>query len=93
MMISLSFSPLSAEDLAQGMYIPNTVRKCWNIGKQIISARKNLKNPIKSIFKCVQGYKVFKGKIIQVIFFKFLFCLMYLMQYLLSVLIKVNFLK
>ncbi|MDI3481637.1 MAG: uncharacterized protein PWQ97_1292, partial [Tepidanaerobacteraceae bacterium] len=44
----------------------NSISKSWELGKAVYKCRKTHDDPIENIVKIVGGYKVFKGKIVDI---------------------------
>ena len=57
--------PMDGATLKQSV-IPKTITLSMEIGKSILEARASRENPVEAVIKAVNGFKLFKGKVIKV---------------------------
>ncbi|MGB9813422.1 MAG: DUF917 domain-containing protein [Thermovenabulum sp.] len=57
--------PMTGSQLKRSA-IFNSISKSWELGKAIYNCRKTHEDPIEKVVKIVGGYKVFKGKIVDI---------------------------
>ncbi|MCR4429726.1 MAG: DUF917 domain-containing protein [Tepidanaerobacteraceae bacterium] len=57
--------PMTGRQLKEAA-IFNSISKSWELGKAVYKCRKTHDDPIENIVKIVGGYKVFKGKIVDI---------------------------
>lgn len=61
--VGLAFPPFN-EQAVKTKFVPNSISRCWRLGKAILEARKNKTSPEQSFKDQENGKLIFKGKVI-----------------------------